>query len=65
MSLEGFLRVIVGALHEQDVPFMLTGSLAGSYHGAPRATQDLELSVASQAKHSSPGPCISTICKRR
>jgi hypothetical protein len=32
-------------LRATDVPFMLTGSLAGSYHGAPRATQDIDLVI--------------------
>lgn len=27
------------------MPYMLTGSLAGSYHGAPRSTQDIDLVV--------------------
>lgn len=45
MSLQDFLGVVVGALNRLDIPFMLTGSLAGSYHGAPRATQDVDLVV--------------------
>jgi len=28
------------------IPFMLTGSFASSYHGAPRATQDIDLVIA-------------------
>jgi len=41
VSLEGFLSLIVRSLREADIPFMLTGSLAAAYYGAPRATQDL------------------------
>jgi hypothetical protein len=39
------LALVVTALGEAGVPYMLTGSLAGSYHGAPRATQDVDLVV--------------------
>ena len=45
MSLERFLGLVVEVLNAVGVPFMLTGSLAGSYHGAPRATQDIDLIV--------------------
>ena len=45
MSLERFLGLVVEVLDAVGVPFMLTGSLAGSYHGAPRATQDIDLVV--------------------
>ena len=45
MSLEGFLGLVVETLDATSIPFMLTGSLAGSYHGAPRATQDIDLVV--------------------
>jgi hypothetical protein len=40
-----FLRII-GALDQAGIPYMLTGSFAGSYHGAPRATQDIDIVVA-------------------
>jgi len=45
VSLERFLGLVVEVLDAIGVPFMLTGSLAGSYHGAPRATQDIDLVV--------------------
>lgn len=45
MSLEALLALLAESLGRADVPFMLTGSLAGSYHGAPRATQDIDLVV--------------------
>ncbi len=35
----------MGILDGADVPYMLTGSLAGSYHGAPRSTQVIDLVV--------------------
>lgn len=39
------LRGIVAALDEAGVDYMLTGSFAGSYHGIPRATQDIDFVV--------------------
>ena len=49
MSLEALLALVSNALNEAGVPYMLTGSLAASYHGAPRATQDIDLVVDGQA----------------
>jgi hypothetical protein len=40
-----FTRVL-GALEAAGIPVMLTGSFASSYHGAPRATQDVDLVIA-------------------
>lgn len=40
-----FLAHVVGALERAQVPYMLTGSFASSYHGAPRATQDIDIVV--------------------
>lgn len=42
-------RRVVGALEEAGVPYMLTGAFASAYHGAPRATQDIDLVVAPTA----------------
>lgn len=39
-------RRIVGALDRAGIPYMLTGSFASSYHGSPRATQDIDLVIA-------------------
>jgi hypothetical protein len=41
-----FLRRIVGLLEAANVPYMLTGSFASTFHGTPRATQDVDLVVA-------------------
>lgn len=49
MSLTSFVALIARALHAADIPFMLTGSLAAAFYGAPRATQDLDLVIESQA----------------
>ncbi len=40
------LRRVIEALDRAEIPSMLTGSYASSYHGAPRATQDIDLVIA-------------------
>lgn len=45
MTIGEFLSVVIDALDEVGIPFMLTGSLASSFHGSPRATQDVDLIV--------------------
>ena len=45
MTLSAILRDIVHALEREAIPYMLTGSLAASYHGTPRATQDIDLVI--------------------
>lgn len=37
---------VLAALQTAGIPAMLTGSFASSYHGAPRATQDIDLVIA-------------------
>lgn len=46
MSPEDSFRRIVAALERVGIPYMLTGSLAGSYHGSPRSTQDIDIIIA-------------------
>ena len=50
MTLEALLAFLTKVLADAGVPYMLTGSLAGSYHGAPRATQDIDLVVDASEK---------------
>lgn len=45
MNGESLLRTMVAALRETQVPFMLTGSVAAAYHGAGRATMDVDLVI--------------------
>jgi hypothetical protein len=45
-SAEGVLRRVLQALGVADVPYMLTGSLASAFHGAPRTTQDIDIVIA-------------------
>jgi hypothetical protein len=42
---ESFLARVAAALDGAGIPYMLTGSFASSYHGAPRATQDIDIVV--------------------
>ena len=37
---------VVATLSTAEVPFMLTGSVAAAYHGAPRATVDIDFVIA-------------------
>lgn len=46
MSTADVFRRIADALERVGIPYMLTGSFASSYHGAPRATQDIDLVIA-------------------
>ena len=39
-------RRVVAKLEAAGIPYMLTGSFASAYHGAPRATQDLDFVIA-------------------
>ena len=42
---EDALASVVGALNRLAIPFMLTGWVASSYHGHPRATHDADLVI--------------------
>lgn len=41
-----FLRRVAAALDSNGVPYMLTGSLASSMYGIPRATNDIDVVIA-------------------
>src|SRR5918994_5577763 len=43
---EGAIRRVLKALESAGVPYMLTGSFASSFHGAPRTTQDVDIVIA-------------------
>jgi hypothetical protein len=43
---EHALALVVAALDRMAIPFMLTGSVASSYHGHPRATHDADLVIS-------------------
>lgn len=46
MTATEVFRRILGAVESAGIPYMLTGSFASSYHGIPRATQDIDLVIA-------------------
>ncbi len=46
MTAADLFRRMVAALETAGIPYMLTGSFASSYHGVPRATQDIDLVIA-------------------
>lgn len=45
MTLRDLLADVIARLDRAAVPFMVTGSLASSYHGEPRATLDLDVVI--------------------
>lgn len=45
MTASGLLGEVTAALRDAGIPFMLTGSVASAYHGAGRATMDLDLVI--------------------
>jgi len=49
VTLESFLRRVVGVVDEVGIPYMLTGSLASAYYGEPRATRDIDFVIVVSA----------------
>lgn len=45
MTFGELLASIIGRLERAGIPYMVTGSLASSYHGEPRATRDIDIVV--------------------
>ena len=45
MTFGELLAMLVGLLDQNGVPYMVTGSLASSYHGEPRATRDVDIVI--------------------
>jgi hypothetical protein len=50
-SVGDFLSRLAGKLDAAGVPHMVVGSLASSYHGVPRSSQDLDLVVNPDPGH--------------
>lgn len=40
------LAVVVELLDRAEIPYMLAGSFASTYHGSPRTTQDIDVVIA-------------------
>jgi hypothetical protein len=45
VSLADLLVTTIEALEAEAIPYMLTGSLASSFHGEPRATRDIDIVI--------------------
>jgi len=45
VSLATILAATIAQLERASVPYMITGSVASSYHGEPRATRDLDIVI--------------------
>ncbi|HLO35051.1 MAG TPA: hypothetical protein VK194_03175 [Candidatus Deferrimicrobium sp.] len=45
MTFGQLLAIVIGLLDRSGIPFMVTGSLASSYHGEPRATRDADIVI--------------------
>jgi hypothetical protein len=45
VSIGDTLRIVISALDDAGIPHMIAGSMASSYHGEPRATQDIDLVI--------------------
>ncbi|HUQ43291.1 MAG TPA: hypothetical protein VM451_02610 [Candidatus Limnocylindria bacterium] len=45
MTLAELLAIAVRALEAEGIPYMLTGSLASSFHGEPRSTRDIDFVI--------------------
>ena len=49
-SQEYFLEKLIKKLDEQNIPYMISGSIASSLHGQPRATNDVDIIIAPTEK---------------
>jgi hypothetical protein len=45
VKIETLLRALVDSLRTEGIPFMLTGSVAGAFYGAGRATMDVDVVI--------------------
>lgn len=50
MTFGELLAAIIERLDRAAVPYMVTGSLASSYHGEPRATRDVDIVIDPERK---------------
>lgn len=49
MTFGELLAVVIGQLERAGIPYMVTGSLASSYHGEPRTTRDVDIVISPSA----------------
>ena len=45
MTLDALLRLLATSLSASGTPYMITGSVAAAYHGAARATMDMDVVI--------------------
>ena len=50
MTPEDSLKLILSKLDEYGIPYMITGSFASNIHGLPRATQDADVVIETDAR---------------
>jgi hypothetical protein len=50
VTFAALLAEVVSALDRAEIPFMVSGSLAGSYYGEPRATRDVDIVIDPTAR---------------
>lgn len=48
VTLRDLLELVAGALEGAGIPYMVVGSLASTFHGEPRATQDVDIVIDPQ-----------------
>jgi len=48
VTLRDLLAMVAGVLDGADIPYMVVGSLASTFHGEPRATQDIDIVIDPQ-----------------
>jgi len=46
MSQREFITRIIAILEQTGIPYMITGSFGSSFHGEPRATNDIDIVIA-------------------
>jgi hypothetical protein len=49
-SQDDFLKKLIKTLDDCSIPYMISGSFGSSYHGQPRATNDLDIVIAPTEK---------------
>ncbi len=50
MNQKEFLANVVNILEELEIPYMFTGSIGSSFHGEPRATNDVDVVISLDEK---------------
>jgi hypothetical protein len=58
MSQQELLKLVIVRLNEVGIEYMLTGSLASSLQGEPRATHDIDLVIAIRDTHRDIAPTL-------